>query len=82
VNSGLYYGVLQRLRENVQRRRRDLWRKQTWLFHHDNTPSHISVLTQQFLAKYNMPVIPHSLYSPDMAPCNIFLFPKMKMKLK
>jgi hypothetical protein len=27
-------------------------------FNHDNTPSHISVLTQQFLAKYEMAVIP------------------------
>jgi hypothetical protein len=29
-----------------------------------------------------MPVIPHPLYSPDMAPCDFFQFPKMKSKLK
>jgi hypothetical protein len=29
-----------------------------------------------------MPVIPHPPYSPDVAPCNFFLFPKMKLKLK
>jgi hypothetical protein len=29
-----------------------------------------------------MAVIPHSLYSPDFAPCDFFLFPKMKLKLK
>jgi hypothetical protein len=29
-----------------------------------------------------MAVIPHPLYSPDLAPCDFFLFPKMKMKLK
>jgi hypothetical protein len=29
-----------------------------------------------------MTVIPHPPYSPDMAPCNFFLFPKMKLKLK
>jgi hypothetical protein len=52
------------------------------LFGHDNAPSHISVLTQQFLAKYIMAVIPHPPYSLDMAPCDIFLFTKMKMKLK
>jgi hypothetical protein len=28
------------------------WREQTWLLHHDNAPSHTSVLTQQCLAKY------------------------------
>jgi hypothetical protein len=29
-----------------------------------------------------MAVIPHSPYSPDLAPCVFFLFPKMKLKLK
>jgi hypothetical protein len=42
----------------------------------------LTVLTQQFLAKYNMAVIPHPPYSPDLAPCDFFLFPKLKLKLK
>jgi hypothetical protein len=29
-----------------------------------------------------MPVIPHTPYSPDLVPCDFFLFPKMKLKLK
>jgi len=29
-----------------------------------------------------MAVIPHPLYSPDLAPCDFFLFAKMKLKLK
>jgi hypothetical protein len=29
-----------------------------------------------------MAVIPHPPYSPDLAPCDFFLFPKMRMKLK
>jgi hypothetical protein len=29
-----------------------------------------------------MAVIPHPPYSPDLAPCHFFLFPKMKLKLK
>jgi len=35
----------------------------------------------QFLAK-NMMVIPHPPYSPDLAPCNFFLFPHMKGQMK
>jgi hypothetical protein len=27
-------------------------------------------------------VIPHRPYSPDLAPCDFFLFPKMKLRLK
>jgi hypothetical protein len=29
-----------------------------------------------------MVIIPHPPYSPDLAPCNFALFPKLKMKLK
>jgi histone-lysine N-methyltransferase SETMAR len=81
VNSEFYCDVLRRLRENVRRRRPELWREQTWLLYHDNAPSHTFVLTQQFLAKYKMAIIPHPPYFPDLAPCDFFLFPKVKLKL-
>jgi hypothetical protein len=29
-----------------------------------------------------MAVIPHTPYSPDLVPCDLLLFPKMKLKLK
>jgi hypothetical protein len=29
-----------------------------------------------------MSVIPHPPYSPDLAPCDFFLLPKIKLKLK
>jgi hypothetical protein len=44
--------------------------------------SHTSILTQLFLTKLKMAVIPYSPYSPDMAPCDFILFPKIKWKLK
>jgi hypothetical protein len=82
VNSGFYCDVLRRLRGNVRRRRPELWRVQTWLLNHHNAPSHPSVFTQHFLAKHKMSVILRRPYSPDLAPCDFFLFPKMKLKLK
>jgi histone-lysine N-methyltransferase SETMAR len=82
VNSGFYCEVLRRLRENVRRRRPELWRELTWLPQHDNAPSHTSVFTQQFLAKNEMAVIPHPPYTPDLAHCDFFLFPKINLKLK
>ena len=39
-------------------------------------------VAQQFLAKNKIAVILLPPYSPDLAPCDFFLFPKMKMKLK
>ena len=35
-----------------------------------------------FLAKYNIPVLDHPPYSPDLAPCHFYLFPKVKSALK
>ena len=81
VNSGFEWDVLRRLGENVRRRRPKLWREPTWLLQHDNAPSHTSVFTHQFLSKNKMAVIPQPPYSPDLAPCVFFLFPKMKLKL-
>jgi hypothetical protein len=57
----------------------ELWREQTWLFYYGYAPSHTSVLTQQFLAKYKMAVISGPPHSPNLAPCDI-LFSKMKLK--
>jgi len=82
VNSGFYCEVLRRMREKVRRHRPQLWREQTWLLHHDNAPAHTAILTQKFLAANKIPVFPHPLYSPDLEPCDFFLFPKMKFKLK
>jgi hypothetical protein len=69
---GIGYGTCQRvLTEELGMHRTrplKLWREQTWLLHHDNAPSHTFVLTQQFLVKNKMAVIPHPPYSPDLAP--------------
>jgi len=48
----------------------------------DNAPAHAVLLTRRFLTSNNMSVVPHPPYSPDLAPCDFFLFPKLKMKLK
>jgi hypothetical protein len=37
---------------------------------------------KSFWPKKNIPVVSHPPYSPDLAPCDFFLFPKIKMKLK
>jgi len=37
---------------------------------------------KRYLAKNNIPVTEHPPYSPDLAPCDFFLFPKIKSALK
>ena len=36
----------------------------------------------EFLAQNNITMVPHPPYSPDLASCNFFLFPKLKNHLK
>jgi hypothetical protein len=59
-----------------------MWPVAVFTMDQSKVPSHTSVLTQQFLVKHKMATIPHPPQSPDLAPCDFFLFPKMKLKLK
>jgi hypothetical protein len=43
--------------------------------------SHI-IRCDGFLALNKTTTLPHSPYSPDLAPCDFFLFPKLKTHLK
>ena len=82
VNAAFYVEVLKRLRENVRRKPPDHWRNNTWLLYHDSVSAHAALLTRRFLTDNNMTVVPHPPYSPHLAPSDIFLFPKLKMKLE
>ncbi|MEE4247654.1 MAG: transposase [Kangiellaceae bacterium] len=50
--------------------------------HHDNAPAHTAAVTRQFLDQNGIRTLPHPPYSPDLAPCDFWLFPKMKESLK
>lgn len=45
---------------------------------HDNAPAHKSKLVQEYLTQENVETLPHPAYSPDLAPCDFFLFPRLK----
>ena len=82
VNKEFYKTVLQRLCDAVRRHRPDKWRSGNWILHHDNDPAHRAVTTNEFLAKHNIPSFQQPLYSPDLAPCDFFLFPQLKKTMK
>jgi len=60
----------------------ELWRVGNWLLHDDNAPSHRALVTREFLAHNSIITLLQQPYSPDLAPCDFFLFPKMKLQLK
>jgi hypothetical protein len=70
------------LREDTRRKCPVKWHTNYWVFHHDNARLHTAYNVHEFLAKNKMAGVPHSLYSPDLALPNFFLFPQMKIKLK
>lgn len=52
------------------------------LLHHDNAPAHTALKTRDFLDSTPVKLLGHPPYSPDLAPCDFFLFPKIKNLLK
>ena len=77
-NHAFYKDVLERLRKRVQRVRTGI--ADNWVLHHVNAPAHTALSIREFLVKKNIPVLLHPPYSP--APCDFYLFPKLKSKLK
>ena len=49
---------------------------------HNNVLAHTSLLIRSYLAKHQTLVVSHPPYSPDLAPADFFLFPKLKTTLK
>ena len=82
INKEFSLEVLRHLRESVRRKRPEKWRDGDWILHHDNAPAHTSHLVQQFLAKHGTAQLQQPPYSPDLAPCDFFLFPRLKKVLK
>ena len=82
ISQAYYKEVLIRLREKVRGKRPQLFRTRSWFLQHDNAPVHNSLSIREFLAAKKVPVLPHPSYSPDLSPCDFFLFPKVKFFLK
>ena len=73
--TGKYYKdvVLKKLKKYYQKRRPATGFKHVRLLH-DNAPAHTSAIVTAFLKKEKVIVLPHPPYSPDLAPCDFFLF--------
>ena len=48
---------------------------------HDNASSHKCEVVKSFLASEKVNVLNHPPYSPDLCPCDFFLFPRLKKML-
>ena len=82
MNQTVYKKILRRLVRSMRNKRRSLWEAHAWALYHDNAPVHTALSIRQFLAERNIATLKHFLYSPYLAPCDFFLFPKIKSVLK
>ncbi|GFR86715.1 histone-lysine N-methyltransferase SETMAR [Elysia marginata] len=82
INAQYYKKVLQdKLRPAIRKKRLGLFDSGI-LFHHDNAPVHTARAVTDVLAGYKRELLEHPRYSPDLAPCDFHLFPKMKEHLR
>lgn len=84
VNPVFYREVLQRLQETARKKRPDLWREKSWLYHHDNALPHRALFIQEFLSRNSMPVVSQPPSSSYLSPADVFFhhFPRLKRALK
>ena len=81
INATYYESLLLKLRAELARKRPGKLHRRI-LFHHDNAPAHTSRLCRDALREFRWEILQHPPYSPDLAPSDFFLFPKMKEAIK
>ena len=65
-------------RKRFWQKRLALFKSAQWHFHQNNTPVHKSMLVTNYLTKTGIKRVPQPPYSPELAPCNFWLFPKLR----
>ena len=65
-------------RKRFGRKRPALFKSGQWHFQQDNAPVHNSILVTDYLAKMGIKTVPHCPYSQDLAPCDFWLFCKLR----
>ena len=79
VNKECYVEVLTEFRKRFLGKRPALFKSGQWHFHQDNAPVYNSILVTDYLTKMGIKTVPQPPYSPDLAPCDFWLFPKLEV---
>ena len=78
VNKEYYVEVLREFRKRSRRKRPALFKSGQWHFHQDNAPVHNSIFVTDYLTKMGIKIVPQPPYSLPLAPCDFWLFPKLR----
>jgi histone-lysine N-methyltransferase SETMAR len=81
INSHRYIETLTALK-GIKRRKERIGLRNEQLLQHDNARPHTNAATRDAIQRLEFSVLPHPPYSPDLAPCDFHLFPKLKKHVK
>ena len=75
---GLLCWGLREFRKRFWGKMPELFKSGHWHFHQDNAPVHNSILVTDYLSKMAIKKVLHRPYSRELAPCEFWLFPKLR----
>ena len=78
VNKEYYVEVIREFRKRFHQKSPALFKSGQWHFHQDNAPVHNSILVTDYLTKMGIKTVPQPPCSPDLVPCDFWLFPKLR----
>jgi hypothetical protein len=81
INAEYYSSLLVQLKDILKGKRHGKFTKGV-LFLHDIAPAHRALATQKKLAYLGFKCLDHPHYSPDLAPLDYHLLPRLKKQLK
>ena len=82
INGERYRTQLIRLRRAIAEiRPQYATRHEAIIFHHDDARPHVAIPVKNYLENSRWEVLPHPLYSPDLAPSDYHLFRSMQNAL-
>ncbi len=83
INRHLYRDILERFRQTLHRKRLLLWTNTLpWVLLQDGAPTHTAGSTMDYLNYHSIKTLPHPVYSPDLNPCDYWLFKRVKKEVQ
>ncbi len=88
MDSDYYIALLKKMKDRVRHQRPGMWTggvdgntDRDFVLLQDNAGPHTSNPTLAFMGQNRIDLIAHPQYSPDLSPCDFFLFPHLKKHL-
>lgn len=81
ITGNVYAEQIKKLRREIIEKRRGKLAKIV-LFHQDNAPAHKSAVAMAAIQDAGFEILDHPPYSPDLAPSDFYLFPRLKEHLR